>query len=81
MRMSSELFGEVCDAIDAVLSQHSNMAIIKHRRNIPYVKDQFIAFCWSIFHASNYDCVKLYDAGLNDDHIETALKRILSDYA
>jgi len=81
MKMSKELFGEVCDAIDSVLSNHSLKVIIELRQNIKFVKSQFISFCWAIFHASKYDCKTLYAAGLDDTHIETAIKRILSDFA
>ena len=81
MKMSKELFGEVCDAIDSVLSRYSLKVIMDHRRDIKYVKNQFVSFCWAMFHASKYDYKKLYDAGLDDTHIETALKRILSDFA
>ena len=81
MKMNKELFGEVCDAIDKVLSEHSLQTIIKHRENVKFVNSQFVAFCWSMFYASEYDIMKLYNAGLNDSHIETSLKRILSDFA
>lgn len=80
MKMTKELFGELCDAIDVVMSKYSLKVILDHRNDIKYVKSQFISFCWSMFHASNFDYTKLYDSGLNDNHIETALKRILSDF-
>lgn len=80
MKMSKELFSELCDSIDYLLSTNSLKVITEHRQNVKYVKSQFIAFCWSIFHASKFDCMKLYRAGLDDTHIETALKRILSDF-
>ena len=81
MKISKELFGELCDSIDSnVMSKHSLQKIIEHRNSVTYVKSQFISFCWSMFHASRFDCKKLYNAGLNDNHIETALKRILADF-
>jgi len=80
MKMTQEQFGQLADSIDAELSKHSLPVIIKHRQTVKYVKSQFISFCWSIFHASKFDCMPLYSAGLNDSHIETALKRILSDF-
>jgi len=80
MKISKELFNELCEAIDKVLSAHSLKTITNHRNTITYTKSRFIAFCWSMFHASKYDCMKLYKAGLDDTHIETALKRILSDF-
>lgn len=82
MKMSKELFRELCDAIDNnVISKHSLKKITEHRQNVPFVKDQFVSFCWDIFHGCKIDYNKFYDSGLNDCHIETALKRILSDFA
>lgn len=81
MKMSKQLFGEVADAINAVMSKHSLQTITAHRQNVKFVKSQFISFCWSMFHASKFDYKRLYGAGLDDTHIETALKRILSDFA
>lgn len=80
MKMSKKLFGELSDAIDNVMSKHSLKIITKHRQNIKYVKSQFISFCWSMFHTSKIGYTKFYYSGLNDSHIETALKRILSDF-
>lgn len=34
-------------------------------------------FRWDMLHASGFDTRPLYAAGLNDDHIDTALRRIL----
>lgn len=81
MKISQKDFVALSDSINAVISKHSLQAITEHRDNIRFVKNQFVSFCWSIFHASKFDYKPLYDAGLNDSHIETALKRILSDFA
>ncbi|KKL19485.1 hypothetical protein LCGC14_2464970 [marine sediment metagenome] len=80
MKMSKKQFGLLADSINSVLSKHSLKVIANHRTQVHYVKCQFVAFCWSIFYASKFDCKKLYAAGLDDSHIETALKRILSDF-
>lgn len=80
MKMSKKLFGKLADAIDGVMQSHSLKINIEHRQNIKFVKSQFIAFCWSMFHASKLDYTMFYNAGLHDSHIETALKRILSDF-
>lgn len=32
---------------------------------------------WDCFHASHYDVMALYREGLNDSHIDTALRAIL----
>ena len=81
MKMSPTHFGELCDAVDNVLSAHSLQIIDKHRQTVAYAHCQFTAFCWSVLHASRYNTSTLYKAGLHDQHIETALKRILSDFA
>lgn len=82
MKMTKKVFGELADAIDAVMEKQSLKIIIEHRQNVKYVKSQFVAFCWSMFHISKFGEThrKLYDT-LDDCHIETALKRILSDFA
>ena len=78
--MNKDLFEELCVAVDSVLSKYSLKVILDHRNDVKYSKNQFVSFCWSVFHASKIDVMKFYDSGLNDSHIETALKRILSDF-
>ena len=81
MKMTKETFGKLSDAIDVVMSRYSLKVVLDHRHDVKYVKDQFISFCWSMFHATKLDYQIFYKQGLNDNHIETALKRILSDFA
>lgn len=80
MKMSKEQFGMINDSINKLMSKYSPATIVEHRENIKSVKNQFVSFCWFMFRASGFDCKKLYDAGLSDSHIETALKHILSDF-
>ncbi len=82
MKMSKETFGRLANAIDVVMSAHSLETIKKHRQTVKFVNNQFISFCWSMFHASKFGQTdrEIYNT-LNDSHIETALKRILSDFA
>jgi hypothetical protein len=80
MKMAQKEFGLLSDIIDKVLSAHSLKIIKEHRQNISFVNSQFVSFCWSIFHAGDPDYMMFYKVGLNDRHIETALKRILSDF-
>ncbi len=80
MKMTETTYDELQESIANTLLNYKPEVITEHRQNVKFVKDQFIAFCWSIFNASKFDVMKLYDAGLNDSHIETALKRILSDF-
>jgi len=35
---------------------------------------------WDIMHASEFNTSTLYDTGLNDSHIDTALRRIVTEY-
>lgn len=81
VKMTSKTFDELTDAIDGVMDRHSLKSITEHRQTVKFVKNQFIAFCWSMFHASKFGEThrEIYDS-LNDSHIETALKRILSDF-
>ena len=37
-------------------------------------------FRWDLLHASGFKSATLYDAGLNDTHIDTALRRICEPY-
>ena len=80
MKMSKELYTEIKQAIDGVVEQHGIDRVKEHRRSVKFAINQFISFCWSMFHASNFEYRKCYDEKLDDVHIETALKRILSDY-
>ncbi len=80
MKMTDKTYGELCVAIDKVVSEHSLQAIFDLRINVKFAKDQFVSFCWAMFYVSKFDAKALYKAGLNDNHIETALKRILSDF-
>ncbi len=81
MKMTSKTYGELADTIDDVMSKHSLKSMVKHRQTVKFVKSQFIAFCWSVFHASKFGEThrEIYDT-LDDCHIETALKHILSDF-
>lgn len=62
MRMSKELYRELDNAVRPFL--HLNSAnTMRHR--------------WDMLWASKFDVRKFYDAGLNDDHIDTALRKIV----
>ncbi len=81
MKMTSKTYGELANAIDKIMSKYSLKIIAERRRTVKFVKNQFIAFCWLMFHESKFGEThrKMYDT-LDDSHIETALKRILSDF-
>ena len=82
MKMSKELYNELKTVIEKTIVKHGIDVIKKHRQNVNFVKDQFISFCWSMYNASKFgeNNRGIYDT-LNDDHIETALKRILAEFA
>ncbi len=80
MKMSKESYDALSEAITRTIVKHGTEAMIKHRRSVGYVKNQFISFCWSVLHSTDFDYTKLYDEDLDDSHIETALKRILARY-
>jgi hypothetical protein len=61
MRISPELFAELKEAIDAV-GGITDGASMRNR--------------WDTLWASRYDVSKLYRAGLDDGHIDTALRRM-----
>jgi len=61
MKISEQLFAELRVAI-ARAGGLSPHATMRER--------------WDALHASRYPIARLYDAGLNDDHIDTALRRI-----
>ncbi len=80
MKIQDASYNDLKDAIGGVIARFGLDKIQRHRDNIDYVKSQFISFCWSVLHASHYDCNILYKQGLDDSHIETAIKHILIEY-
>jgi hypothetical protein len=66
MTMPKALFEELTSAIDAVGGLTST-ATMRNR--------------WDQLWRSQYPVKKLYDAGLNDNHIDTALRHIARDKA
>ena len=65
MKMQKELYRELYDAIITVVPAIRNPATYGMRQR------------WDALFASQYPVKKLYDAGLNDNHIDTALRNIL----
>lgn len=47
-----------------------------HKIN-PFVKDADKRLRWDLLWASRFETVRLYALGYNDDHIDTALRKIL----
>ena len=46
---------------------------------IDRAKDTAKRYRWDLFWASRFDAAPLYSAGLNDDHIDTALRTIVKE--
>ena len=64
MKMTASLFAELQAAIDAIGGITTGASMLQR---------------WNTLHASRFDTRRLYDAGLNDEHIDTALRRMAHD--
>ena len=86
MKMSQNTYNHIEMAIKGLRDYCSDSnEFNKLRESIPYAKDQFTSFVWKIYYASkNYYNIDLHvlvsSEGLNDSHIESALKKILKSY-
>lgn len=85
MKMSPTAFAHVKAEIEKVLAKHNanNELVGRYERGdfprAENVKNLQVRFCFDLFYAANlakYASDVLYPAGLNDDHIFTALKAI-----
>ena len=68
------------DAINKMETAYSKDVMMQHRKTVKYANEQFISFIWSIYWKINKDDRKIIGADLNDNHIETALKKALAEY-
>lgn len=64
MKMTPELFREVLAAVDAIGGITTGASMLQR---------------WNTLHASGFPTKRLYDAGLDDDHIDTALRLMARD--
>jgi len=81
MKITQTDYDRLQTSILNVLAKYTDEQITEHRKTVKYVKSQFIAFVWSIaHHADNNTIAWLCSQGYNDNHIETALKKILKRY-
>ncbi len=90
MKMSKETYSHIEMAIKGLRDYCSDSnEFNKLRESIPYKNDQFVSFVWKIYYISkNYykqnfgiDLHSLVSSeGLQDSHIESALKKILVAY-
>ena len=81
MKMKKEHYSTLVRSINEVVQNVGVADVIAHRENVPYAKNQFISFVWSMWrHATDQDFRSELYAYLNDAHVETALKQILKEY-
>ena len=80
MKMTSMQYWILTDAINKIENAYGVDAMKQHRETISYACDRYLSFVWSIYHIINADDRKIINEGLNDTHIETALKIALKDY-
>ncbi len=51
------------------------------RQNVGFADSQFISFCWEVFWTVKKEIRDtIWQGGIGDNHITTALKKILIDY-
>ncbi len=80
MKMNANQYSILTNEIKKIEDDYSVKTFEEHRRAVKFAKDQFISFCWSIFHKINRTDRAIITKGLNDQHIETALKIALNKY-
>lgn len=71
MKISPSLYLDVKTAIVGAVHNPPSIREVYLSRGLSEVR-----LLWDCFHASRFDINRLYDAGLNDAHIETALRSI-----
>jgi hypothetical protein len=76
MRMSQRHFDELAAHVAAFLNgkclSEDDVTEFYHARGLSMERAR-----WDTLHASKFDTRPLYAAGLNDAHVDTALRRIL----
>jgi hypothetical protein len=71
MKISPYLYLDLKTAIVAVVLDPQAIRQVYLSRGLSEVR-----LLWDCFHASRFDSNRLYNSGLNDTHIETALRSI-----
>ena len=82
MKINQQQFNVLKNALDQTLKLNPGVRDLYKNRQIPRaeaVKDINVRFRWDILHASNlHDFVRqLYSTGVNDNHLDTALRNII----
>lgn len=71
MRMSPDSFDRLCNALRPLLDTHPTAIQEYHAAGHSMKR-----FRWDVLHASKYDVCSIYNEGLNDAHIDSALCKI-----
>lgn len=87
MKMSILTQTTIKKALEVIINTDS-VYVANKRKTVAYAKSQFVAFVWSMYYtAKHFDQTFndfMFEAkkreGLQDAHIETALKQILKEY-
>lgn len=81
MKMSEQHYAQLRLAILSALPKIPTAAQYAARDpvipRIDRAKDTAMRHRWDALWAARFDCKPLYDAGLNDNHIDTALRAII----
>jgi len=78
MKMSKKMFNELEKRIQAILKKYPGIIEEYEIGQFPRsdkVKDLQTRFCFDLFFCTGIGVRDYYKAGLNDDHIATALRR------
>ena len=74
LKMAPEMLDSLCAALDAKLAEHPNAAAEYEAAGLSPMR-----FRWDLLHASKWDTRQAYAAGLNDAHIDSAIRQALED--
>jgi hypothetical protein len=85
MKMSKETYNKLESGMNVVINHFGDDEVTELRHTIGYMNDQFISFIWQMYRIVTEHPVvgdraikeAVRSEGLNDSHLETALKKIL----
>ncbi len=78
--MQSNQYWILTNEINKMENAYSIKAFRDLRETVKFANDQFISFIWAIYWQIKSSDRQIIAEGLNDSHIETALKTALKDY-
>lgn len=79
MKMTKQDYQEMKKALDEGIAHWGIEVVLKHK-SLHLGKDVDMRFRWDLLHYSMYKIHLLYDKGLNDTHIDSALKKYIKDH-